>query len=113
MATTSCMSVAVSNFGAEWFVGGNVLCNVSLCAVGVFYIGYVPNHNHLTSRFSVKRIYRQRSMAASKGTKKAVKSVAVWNSKSGLPCFSATVSVLFWLHNLGQVSVHKRTRFRA
>jgi len=28
MATT-CMSVAVSNFGDKWLVGGNMLCNTS------------------------------------------------------------------------------------
>jgi len=28
MVTTSCMSVAVSNIGAEWLVGGNVICSV-------------------------------------------------------------------------------------
>jgi len=28
LVITSCMIVAVSAFGAEWLLGGNVLCNV-------------------------------------------------------------------------------------
>ena len=28
MVPTSCVSVAVSNMGAEWLVGGNVICDV-------------------------------------------------------------------------------------
>jgi len=45
------MSVAVSNFVAEWLVEGNVLCNVLIaCYRCFFYIGYVSNHNHFTSK---------------------------------------------------------------
>jgi len=40
MVIISCMSVAVSDFGVEWLLGGNVLCNVVVVAIGlgVFYI---------------------------------------------------------------------------
>jgi len=38
MATTSCMSVAVSNVGAEWLVAGNVLCNVLMACNRCFFI---------------------------------------------------------------------------
>ena len=36
MVITSCMSVAVSSFGAEWFLGGNVLCNILMACYRYF-----------------------------------------------------------------------------
>ena len=40
MVLTSCMSVAVSSFGAELLLGGNVLCNILMArySLGVFDI---------------------------------------------------------------------------
>ena len=49
MVTTSCMSVSVSDFGAEWLVGGNVICNVLMACNRCFFI-YVPNHNRFISK---------------------------------------------------------------
>ena len=53
MVITSCMSVAVSDFDAEWFLGGNVLCNILMRAMWVFcrivhgtYLS-VPSHGNL------------------------------------------------------------------
>jgi len=45
---TSCMSVAVSDFGAEWPFGGNVLCNV-LMGCYRYFLYNVPTHNRFIS----------------------------------------------------------------
>ena len=49
MVTTSCMSVAVSNIGDEWIVGGKVICKFLMACYRCFFIN-VPNHN----RFVIK-----------------------------------------------------------
>ena len=36
MVITSCMSVAVSGFGAEWLLDGNVLCNILMACYRCF-----------------------------------------------------------------------------
>jgi len=40
MATTSCMSVVVSNVGAEWLVGGKILCSVLMACYRCFLHSY-------------------------------------------------------------------------
>ena len=49
MVTTFCVSVAVSNIGAEWRVEGNVICNVLMTCYRSFFI-CVPNHNRFASK---------------------------------------------------------------
>jgi len=38
MVITSCMIVAVSGFGAELLLGGNVLCNILLACYRCFFL---------------------------------------------------------------------------
>jgi len=53
MVITSCMSVPVFDFGAEWFLGGNVLCSDLMACYWCFFI-YVPNHNRFISKVEVE-----------------------------------------------------------
>jgi len=47
------MSVAVSNFGAEWLVGGNVLCNVLMECYRCFFL-YMYQITITTNRSKVE-----------------------------------------------------------
>jgi len=40
IVTSFCVSVAVSNIGAEWLVGGNVICNVLIACCRCFLCMY-------------------------------------------------------------------------
>jgi len=51
------MSMAVTDFGAEWLFGGNMLCNILMAYyMCFFYITYVPNHNRFISKVEVLRL---------------------------------------------------------
>jgi len=40
MVTTSCMSMAVNNIGAEWLLRGNIICNVLMACCRCFLYMY-------------------------------------------------------------------------
>ena len=43
------MSMAVSDFDAEWLLGGNMLCNILMSCYKCFFYICTPNHNNFTS----------------------------------------------------------------